>query len=75
MTRTDPKSKVVVLKVDSSSSKETPPQPLTKEQAESYIGEIVKNAPQVQALYNRGEKLVADSFITSFVSLSLGEDD
>eukprot|EP00984_Skeletonema_dohrnii_P019059 scaffold9053_cov187-Skeletonema_dohrnii-CCMP3373.AAC.1 len=59
MTRTDPKSKVVVLKVDST-SKENRPQPLTKEQAETYIDKIVKNASQVQALYNRGEKLVAD---------------
>ena len=74
MTKTDPKSKVVVLKVDST-SKETHPQPLTEEQAEAYIGEIVKNASQAQALYNRGEKLVADSFTTSFGTLSLGGDN
>jgi len=64
MTKTDPKSKVVVLKVDST-SKENRPQPLTQEQAEAYIDEIVKNASQVQAMYSRGEKLVAESFIAS----------
>jgi len=74
MTKTNPKSKVVVLKVDST-SKENRPRPLTKDQAETYIDEIVKNASQVQALYNRGEKLVAESFIASFGSLSLGEDN
>jgi len=74
MTKTNPKSKVVVLKVDST-SKENRPQPLTQEQAEAYIDEIVKNASQVQAMYNRGEKLVAESFITSFGSLSLGGDN
>ena len=67
MTRTkDKKSKIVVLKVDGT-SKESRPEPLTEEQAEAYIGEIVKNASKTQALYNRGEKLVADSFIASLL--------
>ena len=72
MTRTDPKSKIVVLKVESS-NKMAPTQPLSKEQAKSFIGEIMKNAHQVQALYNqgntynRGEKLVGDSFIASIL--------
>lgn len=67
MTRTkDKKSKIVVLKVDGT-SKESRPEPLTEEQAEAYIGEIVKNTSKTQALYNRGEKLVADSFIASLL--------
>jgi hypothetical protein len=67
MTRTkDMESEVVVLKVDGT-SKESRPEPLTEKQAEAYIGEIVKNASKVQALYNRGEKLVADSFIASLL--------
>lgn len=62
MTKTNHKSKVVVLKVDST-SKESRPEPLSKEQAEAYIEEIVKNAPRVQAC-----TIVARSL---FLSLSL----
>jgi len=75
MTKTNPKSQVVVLKVDNTSKhKESRPQPLTKEKAEAYIEEIVKNAPRVQALYNRGEKLVSETFPASSGSLSLGRN-
>jgi len=73
MTKTDPKSKVVVLKVDRT-SKTSRPEPLSKEEAEAYIEEIVKNAHRVQELYNRGEKLVAESFLASLGHPSLGED-
>ena len=68
MTKTSPKSKIVVLKMDST-SKESRPEPLTEEQAEAYIGEIVKNASKVQALYNRGQKLVADDFVASLAGI------
>ena len=68
MTKTSPKSKIVVLKMDST-SKESCPEPLTEEQAEAYIGEIVKNASKVQALYNRGQKLVADDFVASLAGI------
>ncbi len=71
MTRTNHKSVVVVLKVGST-SKKSRPEPLSKEQAEAYIGEIVKNAHSVQALYNRGEKL--DTSL-ALGQLSLGEDN
>ncbi len=76
MTKTNHKSEVVVLKVDNT-SKESCPVPLSKEQAEAYIGEIVKNASRVQALYNRGEKLVSDSFLAYLAlgQLTLGEDE